>query len=238
VNGNLLSGNITSGINIYLTDGTTETIDNGDGTTTTRYKRFSWSRSRYLDPVLYLRTNVINTINYTIDSQGILKFKDSYYSINYQTNYKHKIILKEIGKEITNKLNRSRIEKINAASFNRGKLDQTRLQNLHHSGDFRYKAPLSIIPSKLLISQGNRSTYYPNTESELQFDTNIYSVNYSLNLAYFLASKRGLFTASNISDLKINKGGNVDKGRPETIQYNILIPESENYYKSSYMFTK
>jgi hypothetical protein len=173
VNGNALSGNITSGINLYLTDGTTETIDNGDGTTTTRYKRFSWSKSRYIDPVIYLRSTVINSLNYTIDSQGILKFKDSYYSINYQTYSNLKIILESIGREITNKLSGGRIQGINAASFNRGKLDPTRLQNLDHIGDFRYKAPLSIVPSKLLISQGNRSTYYPNTETDLQFDTRI-----------------------------------------------------------------
>lgn len=238
INGNALSGNITSGINLYLSDGTTETIDNGDGTTTTRYKRYSWSKSRYLDPVLYLRSVIINSINYTIDSQGILKLKDSYYSINYQTYSNLKIILEAIGREITNKLNGNRLENINAASFNRGKLDATRLQNLDHIGDFRYKAPLSIIPSKLLISQGNRSTYYPNTEVDLQFDTNIYSVNYSSNLTYFLASKRGLFTGASISDIKLNLNWNVDKGRPKTIQDNILIPESENYFKSSYMLTK
>ena len=238
VNGNALSGNITSGINLYLTDGTTETIDNGDGTTTTRYKRFSWSKSRYIDPVIYLRSTVINSLNYTIDSQGILKFKDSYYSINYQTYSNLKIILESIGREITNKLSGGRIQDINAASFNRGKLDPTRLQNLDHIGDFRYKAPLSIVPSKLLISQGNRSTYYPNTETDLQFDTNIYSVNYSSNLAYFLASKRGLFTGTSISNISLNNYWNVDKGRPKTIQDNILIPETENYFKSSYMLTK
>jgi hypothetical protein len=237
INGNLLSGNISTENNIYLSDGSTETIDNGDGTTTTRYKRFSWSRSRYLDPVISINDVVIDSINYFVDSQGYLYFRQSYYSINYQTYSNLKFVLEAIGREIQSKLNGKRIENINAASFNRGKLDQTRIKNLDHIGDFRYKAPLSIIPSKLLLSQGNRTTYYPENSNDLQFDTTLYSVGKSLNLGYFSASKRGLYTAPTIS-LSLNSYWNVDKGRPKTIQDNILIPESENYFKSSYMLTK
>ena len=233
--GELLSGNIAVSANIYLSDGTTITTTLSDGTTVTRYKRFSWSTTKYLDPIIKINGSLVNSKYYFVSSQGYFYFRSNYYSVTTKNYNDLSFVIEQVGREIQNKLPGSKLRDINAASFVKGKLDQKKIRNLDHIGDFRYKEPLSFIPSKKLISQGNRTTFYPQSSSELQFDTTCYYINNSLNFSNILiGSKRGLYKG--VSPVQ-SLSWNVDKGRPKYIQDNILYPESENYFKTTYLLT-
>jgi len=237
--GELLSGNIATNTNIYLSDGTQINVTLTDGTVVQRYKRFSWSLSKYLPPLVYLNDTIIDAKNYFVDAQGYFYFRTSYFSITSYQYSSLKFIIEAIGREIQNKLSGRQIENINAASFNRGKIDPKRIKNLDHIGDFRYKDTLSIVPSKLLISQGNLSTYYPDTNLDYQFDTTTYRIFSSVNFSNILiGTKRGLFTTSNFSNINLNSNWTNDKGRPKYFADNILIPSGENYFKTTYLLTK
>lgn len=234
--GELLSGNVAVNSNIYLSDGTKENKTLSDGSVVERYKRFSWSTTNYLDPIISVNNVKINSKYYVFSSQGYFYFKSNYFSITSKTYSQLSFIIESTGREIQNLLPGSKIKDINSSSFNRGKLDQKRIRNLDHIGDFRYKSPLTFIPSKLLISQGNRSTYYPQSSSVLQFDTSCYYLYSSANFSNVLiGSRRGLYKGlSSITQTSWN----VDKGRPEFVIDNVLAATGENYFKTTYLLTK
>lgn len=242
-NGNLAGSTITSTGYVYISDGVLEDRNPNDNNAELVYRNFSWSKSKYQTPELYLSDNKINPKYYTLNNDSaLLHFDETLPNISSYTYNNLKIKLSSIGKEFTENLSSSNTQDIDASSFSSGTLLNSRISNLSHNFYMRYKRNCTFTASKHLITGSGSTFFYPeNTISDLQFNIATYSIFSSANFGntnVLLGTQRGLMTSgSSLTPIKLSSNFNNDLGRPKDFQDNILHPDEINYFKETYMST-
>lgn len=227
---------------MYLTDGTTST-QNG----VTIDNIFTWDVTIWDIPVVQVNDGTgnfvtINPNNYFINPTiGSLTFKNAYTSGD---NSYLKVTLTKLGKQIEDKLSGKRIKDIDASSFTFGILNPSRLSKLSHVGERRYKNIAVLRPTLRLLSDGDHYTYYPEIiNSDLQYNSTIYTINNSINITtpgnILLGTKHGLMISNDISTPSINLDStwNIDSGEICYIQDELHMATFENHFHTTVALT-
>lgn len=164
----------------YLTDGTTRTTSDG----TQIFNVWSWVDQDYSFINVYLGTDILDRQTYNLyqlktvsDSGGRLQFNGPILpSITnyYETDVVIKFVIPSL--EVVGKLDSNRIQSINANSFKRGTVPNSRIIRLDHLGLYRIDEPATTIPYKKLLDSGDHVHFYPVIDSLIQHsDYIIYS---------------------------------------------------------------
>jgi hypothetical protein len=133
-NGALVGSAITSSGYVYISDGILEDKNPNDNMAQLVYRNFSWSLSKYQTSELFIDGNKINPKYYSVNNDSALLYFDSTLpQISSYTYDQVKIKLSSVGKEFTDNLDSSKIQDINAISFNSGTLTNNRISNLSHN---------------------------------------------------------------------------------------------------------
>ena len=220
---------------IYLTDGTKYTDSNNN----TVYKTFSWSDTKYLPATVYLNDILVNPEYYEVDpNQGSILFSTNLPNYSSYTLSSVGVVVESVGREIEDKLTGKRIEDINAASFTRGTVDAKRLPAIDHLGQYRYKNSTYLSPSNNLISYGDSFTYYPQVNSDLQFDSFITKIYPSQNIGNLISSKNGLCVTKDYITNNFTNTWNVDNGYIKDVMDEILQTDSfDNHFVRTWALT-
>lgn len=224
----------------YLTDGTTKRIDDE----TAKYNVWRWVEDNYSRIQVFLKnvlldpqTYVITQVNNQNDSGGRIVFNGPIFPS--VTDYKETDVIIKFtipSFEVYNKLSGDKIKSIDAKSFTRGTLSNSRITGLDHLGLVRYNEPAKIKPYKKLLDSGDHVHFYPETKNVIQLsDYIVYSsktkyvkleASESSSMARVLVSTpNGLFsTTDSATDFsKIKKMvWNTDNGVPDKF--------AENYF--------
>lgn len=236
-NYNRISGiGLTYGSKYVLSDGT------AIGSSSGYFDKFVWSNAFYTDPKVYLGSGLILPKYYSVNSNsGFITFNSTLPSYSNYNVSDISIILNSTKSEIQNSLPGSKISSIGASSFTKGLLSQSRLDNLQHNRDIRYKKPCTFTYTKNLIPGFGSSYYYPvNTSSDLQYNTEINFINQSLNFTQSLVvgTTRGLMVCDDtMTGLKKVSSYKNDYGRLKSFMDDIVIPLSINHNGNSYALT-
>jgi hypothetical protein len=243
-NGILAGNSVTSSGYVFLSDGTLEDRTPDIPSDNLVYKNFSWTNAKYQTPKLYIDNNLIDSKHYTIyNTSGLLSFNSSLPSISSYTFDQVKINIEQVGREIANQLSSENILNINANSFTKGTLPNSRIKNLSHSYKMRFKELAEYIPNKYLLSGLGNTDFYPeNTSSDLQFNKEIYFILESYNFGssnILYSTAHGLMTSTNsFTNIKHLDSWSMDFGRPKKVIDDYFHAENINYTETSYVLTE
>ena len=170
----------------YLTDGSKKTLDDE----TEEFNVWSWNDQNYSSIQLYIDNQLIDAeayslyqVNQSDKNGGRLKFIGPI--LPSITNYNElQVVIKFVlpSFEVTGLLSSDRIRSINASSFTRGTLAQSRLSGLDHLGLLRIDEPAITIPYKKLLDSGDHIRFYPETKSLIQYSDYIIYSNVTANI--------------------------------------------------------
>lgn len=237
---------ITSSIDLnyqLLSDGTLEDRNPEDNNAELVYANFSWSEAEYTEIKVYLNDELISPKHYEIHpSSGVIKFQQSFidnYTANFDDLY---MIINKVGLEVKNKVQLSHLQNLNASTFSKGTISTNQISNFSHNFYMRYKEKANYNFSKLLISGIGNSVFYPEkTQSQLQYNSNIFDIYESVNFGekkILYGTSRGLLRSKDdFKNVEIINGWNNDIGRPAKIIDNLLRPENENIFHATYLTT-
>jgi len=156
----------------YLTDGTVTTAEDG----TQIFNVWNWNDNDYSEIKIYLGSEVLDAETYSLyqlkgvaNSGGRLQFVGPILPsiLNYgETDVVVKFTIPSF--EVTGKLSGTRISSINASSFKRGTLQNSRISRLDHLGLYRLNESARTIPTKKLLDSGDHIHFYPEINSFIQ----------------------------------------------------------------------
>lgn len=234
--GSIITDNI-----IKLTDNLNESGNalGGEGGSTPRL--FKWDSGSYLSASVYYNDVLLSSNFYIVKpSEGTISFTN-FTPVTSDSFY---IILEKIGREITGSLNASRLKDISASLFSKNDVSINRLAPLDHVGLARFKENAFIRPSKRLFASGDKLRFFPEDVSQdLQFGTEIYTINTSVNKpgVFYFGTKRGLFSGKSLSKINFDLSWNPDDGEIIDIQDNIMrsisVNGTANKFKTIYALT-
>jgi hypothetical protein len=151
-------------------------------------------------------------------------------------------VLSENRDEISGNLSNNNIDSVLANTVDSGEI-LSRVLNINHSNEYRYKELCSFTPEKYLVAGLGRTVLYPtNLSSSLQYNDKVLSfnksknTNSSFNLLY-VSSNRGLHQFnldSNLSSSDIS--WNNDFGVITKI-FDNLLDNDQNYFKNIFTLT-
>ena len=234
-------GSLITDTIINLTDNLNDSGNELGGTGGSTPRLFKWDSGSYLDPVVYYNDVLLASDFYVIKpSEGTISFVD----VTVDPSDDFYVIIEKIGREITGNLNSSRIANISASLFSKNELSIKRIAPLDHVGLARHKETALLRPTKRLFSSGDNLRYFPEDKSQdLQFNTEIYTINTSVNNpgVYYFGTKRGLFSGTSLSGINFDSSWNPDNGEIIDIQDNVMrsisVNGTSNKFKSIYVLT-
>ena len=170
----------------YLTDGSVKTLDDE----TQEFNVWAWNDQNYSAIQLYIDNQLIDPeayslyqINQSDKNGGRLKFIGPI--LPSITNYNElQVVIKFVTPsfQVSGLLPSDKIKSINAASFTRGTLSQSRLSGLDHLGLLRIDEPAVSIPHKKLLDSGDHIRFYPEISSLIQYSDYIIYSNITANI--------------------------------------------------------
>jgi hypothetical protein len=206
----LISDSLTNApprnVPIYLTDGVSNSLGVGDdegGLGGSEPRIYTWDPGVHRTPEVFLDGELVSPLLYTLlPERGAIDFNP-----RLTGSPGLAVLLTKIGSEIEGKLSGKRVADLDAASFTRGTLDANRIQGLSHLGLNRHKDKASVRPA-LRVFSGYGNVRYPESDSALQFFTDILGIWPTANIAgvtHLVGTKRGL--------------ASIDAGRLEASQW-------------------
>ena len=238
-----LSGSLSVETYILLSDGTVTQTTSQSGAISDITKPFTWTSYSYNVDAVYLSDVLVDAQHYSINpTSATIYFHKSLPNYN---NYEYTdlvIVLSENRDEITGNLSNNNIDSVLANTIDSGEI-LSRVLNINHSNEYRYKEICSFTPEKYLVAGLGRTVLYPtNLSSSLQYNDKVLSfsrsknTNSSFNLIY-VSSNRGLHQFNLDSNLSsTDTSWNNDFGVITKI-FDNLLDNDENYFKNIFALT-
>jgi hypothetical protein len=236
-----LTGSLAVETYILLSDGTVTQTASQAGVISDITKPFTWTSYSYKIDGVYLNDALIDSQHYSINStSATIYFHKSLPNYNTYEYTDLIVVLSENRDEISGNLSNNNIDSVLANTVDSGEI-LSRVLNINHSNEYRYKELCAFTPEKYLVAGLGRTVLCPtNLSSSLQYNDKVISfsksknTNSSFNLLY-ATSNRGLHQLnldSNLSSSDIS--WNNDFGVITKI-FDNLLDNDQNYFKNILM---